>query len=76
MHDIRILSDQLESLRSQLGARAGDISWETVQTLAAQRRVLITESEELRHQLKKGSDGIAELKRNKQPSEDAMAALR
>ncbi len=76
MHDIRILSDQLESLRSQLGARAGDISWETVQTLAAQRRALITQTEELRHQLKKGSDGIAELKRNKQPSEDAMAALR
>ena len=76
MHDIRILSDQLESLRSQLGARAGDISWETVQTLAAQRRVLITQTEELRHQLKKGSDRIAELKRTKQPSEDAMAALR
>ncbi|MDR4484412.1 MAG: serine--tRNA ligase [Nitrospirales bacterium] len=76
MHDIRILSDQLDSLRSQLGARAGDISWETVQTLAAQRRVLITQTEELRHQLKKGSDRIAELKRTKQPSEDATSALR
>ncbi|MBA3967494.1 MAG: serine--tRNA ligase, partial [Nitrospirales bacterium] len=42
----------------------------------AQRRVLITQTEELRHQLKKGSDGIAELKRTKQPSEDAMAVLR
>ncbi len=76
MHDIRILSDQLDSLRSQLGARAGDIPWETVQTLAAQRRVLITQTEELRHQLKKGSDQIAELKRNKQPCEDATTALR
>ena len=76
MHDIRILSDQLDSLRSQLGARAGDIPWETVQTLAAQRRVLITQTEELRHQLKKGSDQIAELKRTKQPCEDATTALR
>ena len=76
MHDIRILSDQLDSLRSQLGARAGDIPWETVQTLADQRRVLISQTEELRHQLKKGSDQIAELKRTKQPCEDATTALR
>ena len=76
MHDIRILSDQLDSLRSQLGARAGDIPWETVQTLADQRRVLITQTEELRHQLKKGSDQIAELKRTKQPCEDATTVLR
>ena len=76
MHDIRILSDQLDSLRAQLGARAGDIHWETVQTLAAQRRILITQTEEFRHQLKKGSDQIAELKRNKQPCEDATTALR
>ena len=76
MHDIRIFSDQLESLRSQLGSRATDIPWETVQVLASQRRSLITQTEELRHQLKKGSDRIAELKRNKQPSEEAMATLR
>jgi seryl-tRNA synthetase len=76
MHDIRILSDHLESLRSGLGARAADIPWETVQALAFQRRVLITRTEELRHQLKKGSDRIAELKRTKQPTDDAMAALR
>ena len=76
MHDIRILSDQLDSLRSQLGARAGDIPWETVQTLADQRRVLISQTEELRHQLKKGSDQIAELKRTKQPCEDATTVLR
>ena len=68
MHDIRILSDQLETLRSQLGSRATDIPWETVQALASQRRSLITQTEELRHQLKKGSDRIAELKRTKQPS--------
>ena len=76
MHDIRILSDQLESLRSQLGARGSDIPWDTVQTLASHRRTLITQTEEFRHQLKKGSERIAELKRTQQPCEEAMAALR
>lgn len=76
MHDIRIFSDQLDSLRSQLGSRAADIPWETIQTLASQRRSLITQTEELRHQLKKGSDRIAELKRTKQPTEEATATLR
>ena len=76
MHDIRIFSDQLESLRSRLGSRAADIPWETIQVLASQRRSLITQTEELRHQLKKGSDRIAELKRTKQPSDDTMATLR
>jgi len=76
MHDIRIFSDQLESLRSRLGSRAADIPWETIQVLASQRRSLITQTEELRHQLKKGSDRIAELKRTKHPSEEAMVTLR
>ena len=76
MHDIRILSDQLDSLRSQLGSRGADIPWDTVQALASRRRTLITQTEELRHQLKKGSERIAELKRTQQPSEEAMATLR
>jgi seryl-tRNA synthetase len=76
MHDIRILSDQLDALRSRLGVRAADVPWDTVQSLASQRRSLITQIEDLRHQLKKGSDRIAELKRTKQPSDDATAALR
>ncbi|MDH3771202.1 MAG: serine--tRNA ligase, partial [Nitrospirota bacterium] len=32
--------------------------------------------EDMRHQLKQGSDRIAELKRNKQPADEPMAALR
>ena len=76
MHDIRLFSDSLDSLRTQLGVRAADIPWETVQELAAQRRSLITQVEDLRHQLKKGSDQIGQLKRQKQPTEDLMASLR
>jgi seryl-tRNA synthetase len=76
MHDIRILSDQLESLRTALGPRATDIPWDTVQDLASRRRSFITQTEDLRHQLKQGSDRIADLKRANQPIEALTATLR
>ncbi len=50
--------------------------WHTIQALADKRRTLIQQVEEMRHQLKQGSEKIAELKRNKQPADDHMAALR
>lgn len=76
MHDLRTLSDSLDHLQSQLGPRGADVPWEAIQTLVAKRRALITQTEDLRHQLKKGSDGIADLKRQKLQAEEAMAALR
>jgi len=76
MHDPRLLSDQLESLQAQLGSRGTDIPWDTIQSLSEKRRELIRQVEALRHRLKQGSDRIAELKRNKQPADEAMAALR
>lgn len=76
MHDLRTLSDQLENLRANLGSRGADVPWETIQPLVATRRALITQIEDLRHQLKTGSDRIADLKRRKEPAEEAMAALR
>ena len=76
MHDIRILTDQLGSLRSRLGSRASDIPWDTIQALASQRRTLITQTEDLRHQLKKGSERIAELKRINSPARRPWPLLR
>jgi len=76
MHDPRLLSDQLESLRAQLGSRGSDVPWDTIQSLSEKRRTFIHQVEEMRHQLKQGSDHIAQLKRNKQPAEEPMAALR
>jgi len=76
MHDPRLLSDQLDSLRAQLGARGNDVPWPTIQSLADKRRTLIQQVEEMRHQLKQGSERIAQLKRNKEPADDQMAALR
>jgi seryl-tRNA synthetase len=76
MHDPRLLSDQPDSLRTQLGSRGYDVPWDTIQSLSEKRRALIRQVEEMRHQLKQGSDRIAELKRNKQPADEPMAALR
>ena len=76
MHDLRTLSDSLDHLQTQLGPRGADVPWDAVHTLVNKRRDLITRTEDLRHQLKKGSDRIADLKRQKLPADEAMAALR
>ena len=76
MHDPRLLSDQLDSLRAKLGTRGTDVPWSMIQSLSDKRRALIQQVEERRHQLKQGSERIAELKRNKQPAEDKMTVLR
>jgi seryl-tRNA synthetase len=52
------------------------VPWDIIQSLSEKRRALIRQVEEMRHQLKQGSDRIAELKRNKQPADEPMAALR
>ena len=76
MYDFRILRDEIDDLRQQLGVRASGITWEAIQKLSEERRVLIGQVEDLRHQLKKGSEEVANLKRNGQPSDEAIAALR
>ena len=76
MHDPRLLYDSRDSLREQLGPRGTDVPWDTIQSLSEKRRALIRQIEDLRHQLKQGSDQIARLKRNKQPAEEPMARLR
>ena len=76
MHDLRTLSESLDHLQTQLGPRGTDVPWEAIHTLVAKRRTLITHIEELRHQLKKGSEHIAQLKRQKLQAEEAMATLR
>ena len=76
MHDPRLLSDQSEALRTQLGSRGHDVPWDVIQALSEKRRALIRQVEDMRHQLKQGSDRIAELKRTKQPADEPMAQLR
>ena len=56
--------------------RGADVPWEEVEKLLQDRRDRLSQVEALRHQLKKGSDEVARLKRAKQPAEEAVAAMR
>jgi seryl-tRNA synthetase len=76
MYDLRVLRDNLDKLRDQLGARGKDVAWEDLRKLTEDRRTCTIRVEELRHQLKKGSDDVARLKREKQPADEAMAAMK
>jgi seryl-tRNA synthetase len=76
MHDLRYLREQFDTLRDQLGSRGADVPWEDLQKLLQERRELTTQVEDLRHQLKKGSEEVARLKRAKQPADEAMSAMK
>jgi seryl-tRNA synthetase len=76
MHDQRVLKENLDGLRAQLGARGADVPWEDLRKLVQERRSLTTQVEDLRHQLKKGSEEVGRLKREKHPSEAATAQMK
>ena len=63
------LRDNFDAIREQLGPRGADVPWDRIRTLIEQRRTLASQVEQLRHELKKGSDEIAKLKREKQPAD-------
>jgi seryl-tRNA synthetase len=76
MYDLRHLRDNLDAIRTQLGDRGRDVGWEDLRKLIEERRSLLASVEDLRHQLKKGSDEVARLKREKQPAEPAVALMK
>ena len=76
MYDLRTLRDQLPAIRNQLGPRGAEVAWEELEKLLQDRRDRLSQVEALRHQLKKGSEDVARLKRAKQPAEEAVAAMR
>ena len=76
MYDLRMLRDNFDAFREQLGPRGADVPWDRLHTLIEQRRTMASQVELLRHELKKGSDGVATLKREKQPADAAMAAMK
>ncbi len=76
MHDPRLLREKLDEVRTQLGPRGADVPWEDLRKLVGERRSLTAQVEELRHQLKKGSEEVGRLKREKQPADEAMAQMK
>ena len=76
MYDLRYLRDNFDALREQLGPRGADVPWDRIRTLIEQRRNVAGQVEQLRHELKKGSEKVADLKRAKQSADDSMAAMK
>jgi seryl-tRNA synthetase len=76
MYDLRYLREHLDAVRTQLGPRGSDVAWDDLRKLIEERRGVTTQVEQLRHQLKKGSEEVAQLKRAKQPADEAMAAMK
>lgn len=76
MHDLRTLRDNLDAIKTQLGPRGKDVAWDELRGLLAERRMLIATVDSLRHELKKGSEDVARLKRDKQPADAAMARMK
>jgi seryl-tRNA synthetase len=76
MYDLRYLRDNLDVLRTRLGSRGADVAWSDLEKAIAERRALTAAVEQHRHQLKKGSDEVARLKRERQPADEAMAAMK
>lgn len=76
MYDLRYLRDNLDQLRTALGARGGDVAWDDVRKLLDERKQMAVQVEQMRHELKKGSDEVAKLKRAQQPADDAMAEMK
>ena len=76
MYDLRALRDNLDAVRTHLGSRGHDVAWDEIRKLLDERRGLTIQVEQLRAELKKGSDDVAELRRMKQPANDAMTAMK
>src|SRR4026207_1350516 len=76
MYDLRALRDNFDAIREQLGRRGADVPWDRLRTLIEQRRTLTNQVEQLRHELKKGSDEVAKLKRENLSADASMTAMK
>jgi len=76
VHDLKHLRENLDLFRTSLGRRGHDVPWDVLQKLSEERRTLTTQVEQLRHELKQGSDEVARLRRAKEPAEEATAAMK
>src|SRR5438105_8027081 len=76
MLDPRLIKERPEELKKMLGPRAEHIDWDGLLKLDKERRALLTKVEELRAQRRRVSEDIATLKRQKQPAEALMEAMK
>ena len=76
MYDQRHLREHLDTIREQLGTRGRDVQWDALRKLLDERHTLTVQAEQLRAELNKGSEVVARLKQQKQPADEAVAAMK
>ncbi len=76
MYDLKYLRENLDHIRTCLGRRGNDVPWADLQKLSEERRATTTHVEQFRHELNKGSEEVARLRRAKEPADEAMAAMK
>jgi seryl-tRNA synthetase len=76
MYELRLLRENLDVIRKQLGARGRDVQWDPLRKLLDERRAVTMQAEELRADLNKGSEEVARLKRQKEPAEEAVGTMK
>ena len=69
MYDLRTLRDNLDAIREQLGPRGADVQWDNLRKLIEERRTLTGQVEQWRHEVKKFSEEIGRLMREKKLDE-------
>src|SRR5207249_10523201 len=69
MYDLRYLRENLDAIRIQLGSRGADVAWDDLRKLIEERRSLLTQVERERHEVKKFSEEVARLMREKKVDE-------
>lgn len=76
MLDLKFIRDNEDVVRQALQRRNATLDLSEVLTLDARRRAVLTEIETLRHEKRKASDGVAHAKRQGQPVETQIQALK
>lgn len=76
MLDLKFVCDNLDYVKERLALRSGNVDLSGVSALAAERKSLIKESEDLKSKKNKVSEEIAAAKRNKQDATALIAKMR
>lgn len=76
MLDLKFVCDNLDYVKERLALRSGNVDLSGVSELAAERKSLIKESEDLKSRKNKVSEEIAIAKRNKQDATDLISKMR
>ena len=76
MLDLRFVCDNIDLVKDKLAKRNSKLDLTELTELAAERRATIKKTETLKAEKNKASADIAAMKKNKQPCDDLIAAMK